>query len=378
MEAADLLARYATGHYKPATFLERGVALPFTTPYLMGGRVRPGDRGQPELVLANPAGVDGVYIIPWSALPDICAPTLHDRALWTRVSQLQLFSPRNIRASARAVAVEGYAGRDAARAAKTADEGSSQHRIILHYHMLLDLIRQGEPSDSGQPPPERDTAANVERRSRAVLERLRKGGNMSPAAAVETLEELALAFDGCGLRRNPTGARLPALCNEIAAVMQELGLWSQGATNEDRTCARLLIQSAELTLRCGRLALAGAHALVDDIWPLMRRWRVDPDTVLGTLSRAEWVLDGWDLICGVWRASLPAAKGAAALDMAVMVPVIPAEVRDWVGFDGLTEFEDVRSGLRRWRRSVLTNQDWMTGRFLDGTHRNETVRALAA
>jgi hypothetical protein len=43
MSAADLpdwLARFDSGHYRPVTFLERGIALPFNTPHLPGGRIR--------------------------------------------------------------------------------------------------------------------------------------------------------------------------------------------------------------------------------------------------------------------------------------------------------------------------------------------------
>src|SRR3954447_13592861 len=91
------LARFEAGKYQPVTFLDRGVALPFTTPALLGARIRPGARGAPELVLANPAGVEGVCILPWAALPDVCTPTLHDRALWGRMAQLPILTPRTIR-----------------------------------------------------------------------------------------------------------------------------------------------------------------------------------------------------------------------------------------------------------------------------------------
>ncbi len=72
--------------WRPARFSERGVSLPFTTPFLLGGRMRPAERGGAELVLAHPAGAGGVYVLPWSAMPGFCAPTLHDRALWERAA----------------------------------------------------------------------------------------------------------------------------------------------------------------------------------------------------------------------------------------------------------------------------------------------------
>ncbi len=37
--------------FLPTTFLERGVAVPFTTPLLAGSRTRPGERNQLELIV---------------------------------------------------------------------------------------------------------------------------------------------------------------------------------------------------------------------------------------------------------------------------------------------------------------------------------------
>ncbi len=373
-----LLARFSAGRYRPTTFLERGVAVPFTTPHLMGGRIRPGERRMPELVLANPAGADGVYIVPWSVVPDFCPPTLHDRALWAKINALQMLTPRAVLGVARGLAAEGYAGREAAAAATAAQGVQDQQRVLVHYHLLLELVRQGEPKGHGQPPPERDSAANVERRARKVLEGLRNDNSLPPSAAVEALEELAMAFENTGLRHNPTGARLPLLCQEIASVMAQLAAWGEAGQEDDRASARLLAQAAETTLRCARMGLAAAHGVLEDIWALVHRWRHEPGGVLTLVERSEWLLDGWDVICGIWRAAPPAERPRAALDMAALVPVLPTETRDWCGFDADGEMDRARGGLRTWRRTVVAHQDWATGRMLDQTRRNETLRALAA
>lgn len=64
--------------------------------------------------------------------------------------------------------------------------------------------------------------------------------------------------------------------------------------------------------------------------------------------------------------------------MAAMVPVIPGEVGDWLGFDPSGDMEAMQGGLTRWRRMVQPNQDWMTGRILDLILRNEGMRAASA
>jgi hypothetical protein len=382
-ELSAVLERYAAGQSRPATFLERGVTLPFTTPLLLGGRIRPAERGAAELVLANPAGTDGVYVLPWAGILDFCTPSLHDRALWARVSELSLLVPRKVRDAAQQVAREGYAGRAAARAAERSCEEARHHRTVVQYGLLLELVRQGELVVEGaaslarRPPPETDTPANVQARAEAVLDRLRRDGRISALAALDSIEELAEAFEVCGLRRGVGTGRLPTLAAAMTTMAAELAEAAAGdASPTERLCQRLLSQSAELVLRCGRLALADAHGLTEDIWTLLQRWRTAPESVQAAIGRAEWIFDGWEVIAGIWRGAAPEERGAAAVEMARLVPMIPAEVKDWLGFDAPGDMEAFRSGLRRWRHTVRAHEDWMTGRITDAASRTEQLRAM--
>ena len=225
-------------------------------------------------------------------MPDICAPTLHDRALWSKVAEVASLTPRSVREAARIVAGAGYAGRAPARAAEAAEAARRQARTMLHYNLLLELVRQVEPAGTGLPPPERDLPANVERRALAALSRLRTTGGVAPAAAVEVLGELAEVFEGCGLRRDAARDRLPMLAAEVATIAREVEIWSADEQDEARDCTRLLVQASELTLRCSRVAFTEAHVLLDDLWSLLQRWRAAPDEILAQLARPEWLLDG--------------------------------------------------------------------------------------
>lgn len=118
----DTLERFGTAACQPATFLERGVTVPFTTPFLLGTRIRPTDtRSGREVVIGNPSGGRGFYIVPWGALPEVCAPTLHDRRLRQRLSDQTAIAPSLIRETARIVAAEGLAGSAAAAARRLLD-----------------------------------------------------------------------------------------------------------------------------------------------------------------------------------------------------------------------------------------------------------------
>jgi hypothetical protein len=79
---------------------------------------------------------------------------------------------------------------------------------------------------------------------------------------------------------------------------------------------------------------------------------IDVDGVPVAFVHVVAGLDGWELICGLWRAAPEGQRSAALLDMAALVPLIPGEVGDWVGFDAPGAMETHRNGLRHWRRTV--------------------------
>src|ERR1700679_4215228 len=88
--------------HHPTTFLERGVAVPFTTPMLLGARARPSDRGGIELIVPNPSGARGFYIVPWSGVCRLCRPTVHDPRLYQRIAEREGVTPSSIRVAAQA------------------------------------------------------------------------------------------------------------------------------------------------------------------------------------------------------------------------------------------------------------------------------------
>ncbi len=89
----------------PATFAERGVALPTTTPLLSGARGRPGARGDLDLLIPNPTRGRGTYILPWSGIGAFCRPTLHER-----LAVADTVSPAAVRDAAGACGGDGRGG----------------------------------------------------------------------------------------------------------------------------------------------------------------------------------------------------------------------------------------------------------------------------
>jgi len=96
--------------YQPASFVERGLDAPFTAPLLAGARLRALNRSGIELVVPNPSGGRGVYILPWNSARTLCRPTVHDLRLYEELRRVPALTPGSVRLAARVVAIQGLAG----------------------------------------------------------------------------------------------------------------------------------------------------------------------------------------------------------------------------------------------------------------------------
>jgi hypothetical protein len=129
-------------NFVPQTFLDWGVAVPFTTPLLSSGRVRPGRRGRPEMLMSNPSGGRGLYMFDLAAAPEVTTLTLHDHLLLERLLELPAPSPSEIRRVAQEVAIEGAAGRRAAREASAAAEADATMGLLTRFHVVTRLLQE--------------------------------------------------------------------------------------------------------------------------------------------------------------------------------------------------------------------------------------------
>ena len=92
------------------------------------------------------------------------------------------------------------------------------------------------------------------------------------------------------------------------------------------------------------------------------------------IARPEWLLDGWERICLLWRAADERINRQMTLtEMVALVPTVPREADEWV--EGSLDFGslNVRKG-----RMVMLGEDWRTGvTTTDLVARNERICAMA-
>ncbi len=326
--------------HQSATFWERGVSVPFTTPALAGARVRHDARHGLVLLVPNPSGGRGIYVVPWSGLRDMCNPTLHDGMLHDAVlaSKGGPITPGVIRAAGRRVAAAGAAGRAAHAAAVKAMQAEAESQQATNHYLLYALAAQ----------------------------------TTAQASAAE-VSGLAGIVDEIGVGPHADRADIPARLGQLKAMRAELAAWLRMGA-DDAGSASMACGMADLTIRCAEHVLRAAREQATDVKGLLAGWRAQPDGLAAVFSRPAWVLDGWGLPCLLWgAASGVAARRAALLEIGQMLVVLPKEAGEWVGESIDAEASQAlrpMAGLSRDVRSGLG--------ALDLVARNEHFRAMAA
>jgi hypothetical protein len=326
-----------TQSYHPSSFAERGVAVPVTTPALLGARMRPAQRTGTEFIIPNPSGGRGVYILDWGGVRQFCRPTVHDTMLHQRVGRLPMMTPAGVRQVAREIAAEGLAGRDARRAAEGAMQSDSKRCLLANFLLLMTLVEQVEPTgmvvEETMP-----RTPELELRAKQAIKQIAPRVSADPNTIATDLEVLAGLFAQGGLDpwgRSPRLIRLLARMREFRdRLIKESGPTLDGPRGG---LAGSLITSIATFIRCGESLIAKAHGRLSDVVGLLGAWHANPGDIKIAITRPDWLLDGWDQICLLAEdASDTQDSHMIVQEVAQLVPLLPKEAMDWLG-DGLTQ-----------------------------------------
>jgi hypothetical protein len=360
--------------YHPTTFQDRGVVVPFTTPVLGGTRVRLSGNRSLELIVHNPSGGRGVYVMPWTAITSFGRPTLHDKVLNTRMAFLERITPVTIREAARATAAEGLAGEAAMQAAQMAIETDEGDRRVANHHLLLALIRQVNVVPRSSSAKTGSELADLDSRAKQTLAWLAPRLGQPATWGIAALGSLGDTMASVGVTKNGDAGRMPRLDKRLHDTREDISDWIGTQRDGDRVAyARTICSVSDVTLTMTAGLLAQARSMTEDMVGLLRVWSADPDQVRRVVARPEWLLDGWEQICLVWNfAHDDAARRAALVEIAEYVPILPREVHEWSGYRS-----DLDDSFFE-HRPILLNEDWRSGATVfDLIARNEQFRAFA-
>ena len=362
--------------FVPRTFLDWGVAVPFTTPLLSSGRVRPGRRGRPEMLMPNPSGGRGLYVFDLAAAPEVTTLTVHDRLLLDRLLELPAPSPSEIRRVAQEVAIEGAAGRRAAREASAAADADATMGLLTRFHLVTRLLQEAglESIDwRGFRGDDRELRLTIRSHLAKVAPRL----GIPVDGLFERIEAIADVATAVGSPPDPASGRNETMLARLRTFVQSLGQWSAGETGTTAADATAVRGVAERALRDAQAAQADACELLDQVVRLLRGWQERAgERMRDTLTRPEWLLDGWGQVCGLWES---VARDERSLQRETLqqirasLPMLdPSDREAASGVDG----GDIR--FDRGRR-VKMNEDWRTGlAVMESRTRAELLRAATA
>lgn len=347
------------------------MALPFTTPMPGGARARLSRNRGIELIVRNPAGGKGVYVMPLSALTTLCRPTLHDKVVCNRLAFLETVTPTTVRAIGRAAAAEGLAGEDAMRTARQAGKSEETDRRAVVHHLLSTLIRQVGAGPDASPAIPGPDLADLDTRARQIVAWLAPRLGQSAGWGIKALNAIADTMTAVGI--GDLG-RMSALVNLLAAMREQIADWANTQRDSDRVLwAHTVCSIVEFTRSRAATMLVRTRTLTDDMVGLLRLWATDAPAIIRIAERPEWLLDGWEQICLIWNhAQDNSARRVALAEIADCIPTIPRELNEWDG--GRGKFDDVFAEQVR----ISVNEDWRTGAAVfDLIARNEQLRAAA-
>lgn len=357
--------------YRPATYKERGVSVPFTSPLLVGARVRRGQRHRIELVVPNPSGGRGVYILPWSSARALLRPTVHDSRLNQRIGMMASLTPSSVRQAGLEIASLGLAGRRARETALAALASDAEDRRVTACLLLVSIASQADPHGIGATTYYDEPTPELERRAQQIIERTAHRFDQSPQAILAAVAALADVLAPGGFAVQTRRARLPRLIQHLSDLRAELIDWAQEHAVDTRAdLADMITGFVDFAVAVAEVAIARMHAMVGNAAGLLTTWSRSPQQVTECASRPEWLLDGWEQVCQLWWSSPgPEYRRAALTEMAQLVPVVPYEISDWVAAPN--ELDDAMLG-----DAINLNADWRTAvAMLNLTARNERVRA---
>lgn len=310
-------------NYQPHSFRERGLAIAFTTPMLAGARVRPAGLGRSlEVVVPNPSGGRGVYVVEWDGVREMCAPTLHDGRLYHALNshnrQHRDFTPAEIRRLTRQILRQGFAGRPASLAAIAASAATDRLVADTHRDLLIRLAGRGE-------------TAIGHTQARQAMAPIAREDRQDVDAVTATMERLAHAIADLGIGAGAPISFVGRTLADLGDLVDAIGSAEPGSSLRTGT-AKFIISNAELTLSLARHAADSALSRLHDLPRALAEWSRHPAAILEAVARPEWLLDGWPRICLLSRTMLGQANAAATLaEMAMLVPPIPVQADDWLG-----------------------------------------------
>lgn len=343
--------------YWPATFEERGVVVPFTTPMLAFARARSDGNSGLEIIVPGLSGGSGVYIIGWSSVRAVFRMTVHDRAFHDMIETKKATTPREMRRCAHDVALTGLSGPDAIDAAQAAIEQEENERLLTNYYLINSVVKRLAKSDVKLSVAELSSPEG-QNKVRGIMAGIATDLRVSSEQLYADLEKWSDLIAPVGIAAMPHECRLRRLVSRLKAFRMNVTTWGKRSNADPDGLSFLTADVAALTLDIAESLLGEVDDHANDLKTALANWGTVGKEINTRMTRISWLLDGWDHVLSIWDAVLeaPIHEQVDALEEIVrMLPLVPTKELKSQGGKAWGQLENAM------RKFVKPMQNWQSG-----------------
>ncbi len=367
-------ASHVSTRYWPATFEERGVVAPFTTPTLAFSRAR-SDRNQSlEILIPGLSGGSGVYVIAWPSVREVFRMSVHDRVLHEAIADANATTPRMMRRCANQTAMTGLAGPDAVECSKAALEQEENERLLTNFYLINSVIDRLSQTQAKLTVAELSSGQG-QRKVRAILDDIARRIGASSEQIYRSLETWSDMIAPLGLAAMPHECRLRRLLKRLEAFRMNAEEWGRRSNADPDGLSFLTADVAKLTLDIGHPAVAEVDAYAADLAGSLAAWKATEPAIRERVDRLSWLLDGWEHVLTIWDGVVEAPIWEQVEAMEEIVRMLPLVPKKELERQNANAWGDLENALRRF---VKPMQSWQSGEVdIDLLLRVEQRRAKA-
>lgn len=370
-------ARLMSDETAPATFQERGISIPFTTPLLSQARLRRDADNRFEFLLPNFTAGKGVYVLPMKGLSSMMTLTMHDRVLFEAIEALDNHSPDLVRAAVLGVQATGICGPEAAAHATELLDQDDQFLVLTQFILVTELLKLVGIGAADLMRPGM-TTEDSKHMARKALAKVAGMVGIPPDDMAARVDDLGAVVAPVGLPQCPRMGRLRQITQRLQLFAEQMQDWSELELSDAAPLGAHCAAVARHTFGLVQQRLNQLDEMCEDAMQIVHDAPRLRGEMADQVTRIGWLLDGWDFLLVLWenvQSANPAARREMVGEISRLLPAIP---REEVA-PALTATLDIETITRLQRRWVRGNQDWRTGALdLDAVMRLEAVKAAMA
>ncbi|MBO6561273.1 MAG: hypothetical protein JJ959_12085 [Nisaea sp.] len=340
-------------HFWPASFAERGVAVPFTTPSVAMARVRNGERGRLEMVISGLSGGRGVYVIGWNGVPETFKLTVYDRVLQENISDIETVTPDAVRDAVIRASVTGLAGEDAAAAAYAASTRSTEIQLRISLALTSHVVKAVLDTDLDLSLAALSLPAG-QQKVQGLLGRISRMLNIAPDTLSLAMTEWADLLELVGLPRHQPAGRLRKIFSDADHFRSSFRDWMRTSELPEGHPAGLVTEVLDETYLYWQAAFDEIDAFANNPSGTLQNWSRHKLDLERLSARIPWLEDGWPVIFAIWENALRASREEQLAAVSVILSGLPLLPRDEVDRESHARWLDFakRLGLSASRNEV--------------------------